>query len=109
MTSAEAEPGRGPAAGREPEPRPEPEGPREAGSPARHGPLAPSLDERAAAARARGLSSPDIAGGRDPDPETGLREERFYGRLLLVMVLVIVLAGFVLGIVATIVDLARGG
>ena len=37
-------------------------------------------------ARARGLSAPYIAGGRDPDPEKGRREERFYGRLLLAMV-----------------------
>jgi len=55
---------------------------------------------RATIARARGLSAPYIAGGRDPEPEAGRREERFYGRLLLAMVLVIVLSGFVLGIVA---------
>ena len=56
--------------------------------------------ERAAAARARGLSAPYIAGGRDPDPVRARREERFYLRLLLLMVAVIVLGGFVLGIAA---------
>jgi hypothetical protein len=55
---------------------------------------------RAALARARGLSAPYIAGGRDPDPAAGRREERFYGRLLVLMVAVIVLGGFVLGILA---------
>jgi len=61
--------------------------------------------ERNASARARGLKAPYIAGGRDPDPEGGRREERFYGRLLLVMVVVVVLAGFVLGIIANIVGI----
>ena len=56
--------------------------------------------ERSAMARARGLSAPYIAGGRDPDPVVGRREERFYLRLLLLMVGVIVLGGFVLGIAA---------
>ena len=60
---------------------------------------------RAAAARARGLSSPYIAGGRDPDPESGRREERFYLRLLIVMVAVIVLGGFVVGIIGAILDI----
>ena len=59
--------------------------------------------ERAAAARARGLAAPYIAGGRDPEPDAARREERFYGKLLLAMVAVIVLAGFVLGIVANVV------
>ena len=68
----------------------------------RPGPLAPSEDERAASARARGLAAPYIAGGRDPQPDEGLREERFYGRLLILMVAIIVAAGFVLGIVANI-------
>jgi hypothetical protein len=55
---------------------------------------------RAAIARSRGLAAPYIAGGRDPDPEAGRREERFYVRLLVIMVATIVLAGFVLGIIA---------
>jgi hypothetical protein len=50
-------------------------------------------------ARARGLSAPYIAGGRDPNPEVGRREERFYGRLLLAMVAVLVLGGFLIGFV----------
>jgi hypothetical protein len=59
--------------------------------------------ERNAAARARGLAAPYIAGGRDPEPDAGRREERFYLRLLLVMVGVIVIGGFVLGIVANVI------
>ena len=59
--------------------------------------------ERNAQARARGLAAPYIAGGRDPDPDTGRREERLYGRLLLVMVAVIVASGFVLGVIANII------
>ena len=59
--------------------------------------------ERNAAARARGLAAPYIAGGRDPDPDRGLREDRFYGRLLILMVVAIVLGGFVLGLVANVI------
>jgi hypothetical protein len=73
------------------------------------GPLAPSEEERRASARARGLSAPYIAGGRDPDPDAGLREERFYGRLLVLMVATIVAAGFILGIVANLIGLLGGG
>jgi hypothetical protein len=51
---------------------------------------------RAQHARARGLSAPYIAGGRDPNPETGRREERRYLRLLVIMVLAITIGGFVL-------------
>ena len=54
---------------------------------------------RAQHARARGLAAPYIAGGRDPDPETGRREERFYVRLLLIMVVALALGGFVIGTV----------
>jgi len=56
---------------------------------------------RAERARARGLSAPYIAGGRDPDPERGRREERHYVRILVAMVIVVVLAGFVLGFLAS--------
>lgn len=52
---------------------------------------------RAQHARARGLAAPYIAGGRDPDPEAGRHEERFYLRLLVIMVVVIVFSGFVVG------------
>lgn len=61
--------------------------------------------ERNVAARARGLDAPYIAGGNDPDAEATRREERRYLRLLIAMVVVIVLSGFVLGIVA---NLATG-
>lgn len=56
-------------------------------------------DVRNVHARARGLDAPYIAGGTDPDPAAGLREERYYGRLLLGMVIAIVLAGFVIGLI----------
>jgi hypothetical protein len=59
--------------------------------------------ERNALARARGLAAPYIAGGRDPDPDSGRREERFYGRWLVAMVVVIVLGGFVLGIIGALI------
>ena len=62
---------------------------------------------RAAQARRRGLAAPYIAGGRDPDPEAGAREERRYLRLLVAMVVIIVLSGFVLGIVAAFVSGGR--
>lgn len=54
---------------------------------------------RAQHARARGLSAPYVAGGRDPEPERARREERFYLRLLLLMVGLLVFGGFVVGIV----------
>jgi hypothetical protein len=55
---------------------------------------------RGVQARARGLAAPYIPGGRDPEPTAGLVEERRYLRLLIAMVVVVVLAGFVLGVVA---------
>jgi hypothetical protein len=58
-------------------------------------------EPRARGARRRGLASPYIPGGRDPDPERGRREERFYLRILIAMVIVTVLAGFVLGIIGS--------
>lgn len=60
--------------------------------------------ERNAHARKRGLAAPYIAGGRDPDPEAGRAEERRYLRWLIIMVIVIVLSGFVLGILANLVS-----
>jgi hypothetical protein len=53
---------------------------------------------RAELARARGLAAPYIPGGRDPNPEQGLREERHYMRLLVAMVVAIVGGGFALSI-----------
>ncbi|MEP6639815.1 MAG: hypothetical protein ABJC39_10740 [Chloroflexota bacterium] len=53
---------------------------------------------RARIARAKGLDAAYIAGGRDPDPEAGRREERHYGKLLLWMVLGLMFGGFVIGI-----------
>jgi hypothetical protein len=57
-------------------------------------------------ARARGLDAPYIAGGTDPDPAAGRREERYYGRLLLWMVIVLILGGFVVGMVIALVSAA---
>ena len=59
---------------------------------------------RAQHARARGLAAPYIAGGRDPDPDTGRAEERRYLRWLLIMVVAIVLSGFVLGILGNLIS-----
>jgi len=72
-------------------------------------PRAPSLppdpdaydSARAVQARARGLAAPYIAGGEDPDLAATHRRERRYMRLLIAMIVVVVLAGFVLGIVAS--------
>ena len=73
---------------------------------ARRSPLPPDPVEydsaRAQIARAKGLEAPYIAGGRDPDPEPALREERYYGKLLIAMVLALILAGFVMGVVIAI-------
>jgi hypothetical protein len=60
-------------------------------------------------ARERGLSAPYIPGGRDPEPQEGLRQERFDLRLLIAMVVTLVLAGFVLGIAGNLITAARGG
>ena len=57
---------------------------------------------RAELARAKGLDQPYIAGGIDPEPEAARHEERRLVRLLLLMVIAVVLAGFVLGALAII-------
>lgn len=54
---------------------------------------------RAVQARARGLAAPYIAGGTDPDPERGRREERRLAILLVAMIAIVVSLGFVLGII----------
>lgn len=61
--------------------------------------------ERSAAARARGLAAPYIPGGRDPDQERADAEDRKNLRILLIFVAVIVLAGFVFGILAALLGL----
>jgi hypothetical protein len=55
---------------------------------------------RATQARARGLAAPYIAGGEDPELDATRRRERRYVRLLVAMIVIVILAGFVLGIVA---------
>ena len=67
--------------------------------------------ERSAAARKRGLSTPYIPGGRDPDQARAEAEDRRYLKILLVFVIVIVLGGFVVGIIAAVLgfDALLGG
>ena len=62
--------------------------------------------ERSAAARKRGLSTPYIPGGRDPDQDAAEAEDRRYVRILVIMVVVIILAGFVLGVIAQLAGLS---
>jgi hypothetical protein len=52
---------------------------------------------RAVRARAKGLPGPYIEGGDDPDIRTAVAEERRLWRMLVIMVLSIVGAGFVIG------------
>jgi hypothetical protein len=56
---------------------------------------------RAERARARGLAAPYIPGGRDPDPDSARREERRYLRILVAMIVVLVIGGFVLGMLGS--------
>ena len=56
--------------------------------------------ERAIQARARGLAAPYIAGGLDPDIEATSRRERRDRRLLIAMIVLVIVGGFVLGIIA---------
>jgi len=58
---------------------------------------------RAVQARKKGLPAPYIAGGTDPDAEATERRERRYLWLLIGMVVVIVLSGFVLGFLASLI------
>ena len=48
----------------------------------------------------RGLSSPYPPGWEDPEPEDARREERFYLKLLLGMVLAIIAGGFTVSLIA---------
>ena len=61
--------------------------------------------ERNAAARKRGLSTPYVPGGRDPDLARTEQDERRLLRWLVIMVVVLVLAGFVLGMAAALLGL----
>jgi hypothetical protein len=59
-------------------------------------------------ARKRGLNQPYISGGNDPElPET-LRRERFYLRILIAMVVLIIVIGFGLGIVEALMTAPTG-
>ena len=61
--------------------------------------------ERNAAARRRGLDTPYIPGGRDPDQEAADRESRRNLRILVLFVVSIVVAGFLLGFLAALLGL----
>ena len=63
---------------------------------------------RAQRAREKGLDAPYISGGDAPDAWEARAEERRLGRILLVMVVVIVSAGFVLGAVVALLGPAGG-
>ncbi len=64
-------------------------------------------EARNVAARRRGLEQPYIAGGEDPELEETLRRERPYVQILIAMVVIIVLAGFVLGFIGAIITAPR--
>lgn len=53
---------------------------------------------RSVRAREKGLRTPYIPGGTDPDPEAGRAQDRRYGTWLLIMVVAIVASGFIVGI-----------
>jgi hypothetical protein len=61
--------------------------------------------ERNQVARQKGLPVGYIPGGDDPDGARATAEDRRYLRLLLAMVIAIVLAGFVLGLIAALAGL----
>jgi len=63
-------------------------------------PLAAPPSRRDAIARAKGMPGPTITGGDDPELEATLERERPWVRLLVAMIVAIVLAGFVLGVIA---------
>ena len=62
-------------------------------------------EERNVHARKRGLAAPYIAGGRDPEPEVGRAEERRYLRWLIAMVVILILSGFVVGIIGNLIGI----
>lgn len=81
------------------------EPPTDAGAPAVPADPAAYDSERSAAARKRGLSTPYVPGGRDPDLAKTEQDERRLLRWLVIMVVVLVLAGFVLGMAAALLGL----
>jgi hypothetical protein len=87
--------------------------PADAAQPPEPAPVPPDPDAydspRAVQARARGLAAPYIAGGEDPELAATRQRERRYVRLLVAMIVVVVLAGFVLGAIAKLVENAFGG
>ena len=68
---------------------------------------AQAMHPRNVLARERGLPTPYIPGGTDPDADAGRREERRYLRLLIAMVVLIVAGGFTISIVGLIISLYR--
>ena len=68
---------------------------------------AQALSPRNVLARQRGLPTPYIPGGNDPDPEATARAERRYIRLLIAMVLSIVIGGFTISIAVLILNSTR--
>lgn len=95
MTDTDHGTGRGAvASGEQPPGRP--------AGPFRHLPPDPAAydTERNRVARQKGLPTSYIPGGEDPDQARAEAEDRRYLRILLAMVIVIVLAGFVLGVIA---------
>ena len=62
-----------------------------------------AFSERATIARAKGLDAPYIEGGDDPNLDATLARERPYVRLLVAMIAVIVLGGFVIGIIGVVI------
>jgi hypothetical protein len=63
---------------------------------------------RAVRARAKGLPGPYIEGGNDPDIGPALAEDRRLGRLLVIMVLSIIGAGFAIGTLLALVGPTAG-
>lgn len=63
---------------------------------------------RAERARAKGLNAAYISGGDDPDLPSARAEERRLWRLLIAMVIVIVSAGFIIGIVVALIAPGAG-
>lgn len=59
-------------------------------------------------AEQRGLASPYPPGGADPAPEAGRHEERFYLRLLVGMVLLIVLGGLAISVIGLVLGFSAG-